>query len=256
MGIRIKKVLGYGLTDLKVDADNRIIDPRINPKSRLFSYEKSEVKETEKYLKFLNERKELEPDNFGIVMEIMALEQVISDKKSFYYSPRSCVTHEDEGGLPEVLVITPFGSLSEWTRSDDNLDYYQDFSRRGDNFSEPLVELIDMNLYPYDAYYLNANTGEKVNIDYVNVWRRLKDKHAEDKALRLTDPNIEIKNEVTDEAILALAQKMGFSDPEDLGKNLAQQIPESLTYLNEWGKLFTDPKYLLDLRPMIYTYWN
>lgn len=243
MGIRIHKVLGYGLTDLQV-ADGKIVDPRINPKSVLLSYSKSS--KLEPYLEYLRDRASGKHDgtkDISAQIEATFIEQLSGKKKQPKATPYDCVTWETEGGLPNVFVLTPLGLVNEWHRWDDTIDYYE-----AEGNPEPGLKLLKTGAYPYDGW-MDSKTGDPLNTSSVSYWRHFRE--------TLNQSDKEIDEVSFAKTLTYFAKEAGYKgDTAEFEQRIAPSIPDPIRFLVDWGQLFVNPKDVLQLRPMIYTYWN
>ncbi|MFE0472419.1 hypothetical protein ACFW2V_12465 [Streptomyces sp. NPDC058947] len=124
MGLRLHKVMGYGLTDV-ASKDYRITDPRINADSFLLDRgEDASAPQpydewlAERYPAFDPESAKPNLDNLDAVLEQQLLE------KSGAEDALKVVTWEGEYGLPNVLVVRPAGETN-WHRYNDPIDYQE-----------------------------------------------------------------------------------------------------------------------------------
>lgn len=243
MGIRIHKVLGYGLSDVKTNSSGEINDPRINAKSPLVNWRESKSKkDLTSYLDFVAKKIDADPDDFDADFELFFLRAQIENPSKEMPNPYDTVTHEGEGGMERVLMLTPIMELKEWQRSDDTIDYYEDHLNNPD-VGSPSLKLIEGGIYPYSgAGYVNARTGEKVNWGGLDVLKFVKKEYEAGKIA---------KGEYQ-----SFIENIGFESEADMDKNLCPKVPEPIKLLIEWGKLFTSPETIYQLRPYLYTYWN
>jgi hypothetical protein len=122
MGIRVHKVLGYGLTDLKVGQDFRIDDPRVNPQGILHADWNENGKRWSKgiYRDWLVKKKgEYGSDRFTIEMEEAGCVQE-------GWRPQQSFVHDAEQGMGNILCVIPAAYYHEWRRYDDAIDYYDE----------------------------------------------------------------------------------------------------------------------------------
>lgn len=219
MGIRIRKVMGYGLTDVET-SDQEITDTRINPESPLLRCETS-LKE---YLKYLKGK-----ECFEARME----ESVIHDGSVTERDLHSVLTWDPEYGMPNVLVITPLGYRREWIRYDDSLDYEEHFLVK-DATTEPSVKEIPTGIYPYSGY-MDRVTGERTD-NIVYTWRKL----------------LEMGAKVS--VVKTFSRSLGYESTEQAHDRIVPVVPLDVRHLAEFGSLFRDPGTWKRLRPMIYTF--
>lgn len=242
MGIRVTKVMGYGLTDVKT-RQWKIADSRINNKSPLLDWD-SDISYDD-YLNWLkaeypNSNKDFKHFN----MDMWLYREREEDGFDWKYStgtrhPAELIHHGIEYMEKNVLLIRPL-SCKDWDRHDDPIDYVEETFR----YSETEMGVtnwyreIPGGIFPYSGMFINARTGEKIE-DGITIWRILTWKDW-DKMYDLE----------------TVAKKSGFFDGEDARQNLVPQVPNEITDLVKWGKLFKDENAWKQLRPIIYTYWS
>lgn len=246
MGLRIHKVMGYGLTDV-TSKDYRITDSRINTDSILLD-RSEDVPAPQPYDEWLAERypafdaESTKPlfENLDAAMERQLLE------KSGAEDALRVVTWEGEYGLPNVLVVRPAGE-ADWHRHDDPIDY-QEEAIRG-NFTDYRVERTVGNIHPYEGIYMDARTGEQIigkQADLVRAWRRL-----------INAPLKEGVSEAERTAVLdKMAPRLGLDvkDHAEAERFIVPLVPDTIRRVCEWGELFTSPDVWRQLRPLVYTY--
>lgn len=242
MGIRVTKVLGYGLTDVKTRKWN-IADGRINRKSPLLDYDSDAT--LDDYLDWLKAEyptDEKKMEHFSMDMWLFR-ERERDDfdwfKETGAFDPRSLVHHGIEYMEKNVLLIRPL-SCKNWRRYDDPIDYVEEAEKFKDdpNGTVNWYKEIPGGIFPFSGSFMNARTGERVQ-DGITLYRVLT-WEGWDKIYDLED----------------LAPKMGFEDGDDARANLVPIVPDGIRDLVKWGKLFTNDDVWKQLRPMIYTYWS
>lgn len=243
MGIRVHKALGYALVDVQTDGHGYITDPRINAKSPLIHWRENKPKgNLESYMKFLSKKIAAEPDNFDIKMDLQSLRNRVENPSKIIPDPYRAATHEFEGGLANVLMLTPINDIDDWKRTDDIIDYYEDHLNNPEYEGSPTIRLIKDGIYPYSGSYVNARTAETIKwarLDVLKFVRRAYEEGTTSKAEYQT-----------------FIEKIGFESEADMDANLCPKIPESVKLLIEWGKLFVSSETIYQLRPYVYTYWN
>jgi len=166
MGIRIRRKLGYGLTDVQYDKEGwKFSDPRINASSFLLDYEtdKPDMADYREWLETNAEDTFVEGWYFSDLDEEKCRRCRPEDRLD------ELVTHDPEFGEPGVLLIRPLG-YRDWQRYDDSIDYYDANMGVG---AEPCVKLIDGGLYPFMGGYVDVRSGEKLG-DKIMWWVRAK----------------------------------------------------------------------------------
>jgi hypothetical protein len=230
MGIRVHKILGYGLTDV-LCGDFKIIDPRFT--DRLQNDDFSELT-FGSFIEFLEGKKELDGPDSEAAWTYITVQSLFRDCKKPKWDTYDSFFHDPEYGLKNVFVVVPAEESSRWYRHDDMIDYIEESSM------ESRVKLIDRSLYPYESY-MDARTGERVRngSQIISTMRYLE----------------QLEGLEGVEQSMSYAKEHGFSCKEDLFKILVPYVPHSVRYLCEWAGIFKDPKTALELRPMVYVYW-
>lgn len=253
MGIRIHKVLGYGLTDVQYDTDNwEMIDPRFNKKGYMcLGCEDQEEKFTnEGFDEYLAEevKKEdqlAEKDKYHM-RDLSVLkhlrEQELKDEKHVRYSDKDIfnkVIYNPEFGSSEVVVFQPVVFGNDWQRYDDIIDYYDPANHPVHGGPENGVILIDRAIYPFewlwDVRTIPPTSLTSVEYNLYNMTRSGTE-HA---------PNI-AQN---------LAETMNFESVEEMNDKIRAIIPDELIVLLKYLKIFEKDEYIYDLKPMLYSYW-
>lgn len=229
MGIRINKVIGYGLDDVATE-NGAISDPRINPDSPLLT---GIDDGGDDYWTFLGKAAEAGDETARNDLLMM---KMFTDQEA---DTRWLVTHQAEYGLPNVLVVRPVG-FPNWRRHDDPIDYQEEVLR--DDHPDPRVVRPLGGLYPFDGLHMDVRTGERIGGTMVNTWRR---------AASSTSKNEENRLAVLD----LLARGLGYADHDEAERFVAPFVPHEVRHVCAWGKLFTSKEVCFQLRPLIYAYW-
>jgi len=231
MGIRIRRKLGYGLTDVQYDKEAwKFSDPRINASSFLLDYEtdKPDMADYREWLETNAEDTFVEGWYFSDLDEEKCRRCRPEDRLD------ELVTHDPEFGEPGVLLIRPLG-YRDWQRYDDSIDYYDANMGVG---AEPCVKLIDGGLYPFMGGYVDVRSGEKLG-DKIMWWVRAKN-----------------GGNVDPTKLDILAQTCGFRDHAEALEFVHPEVPAPIANLCRFGQLFTSDEVIRQLRPMLYTYWS
>ena len=148
MGIRIHKVIGYGLNDLSLEGytGDLSLDSRFNPEGYFcLNYEDREkkfsLKEFRVQLQIMGSASGL--DNIFYRL----LDREIEEKK---FDFDDLFVWDDEGGLANVCVFIPPGHKEQWSSFDGQIEYYEETVLHG---QQPHVLLVDRPLYPYVNYF-------------------------------------------------------------------------------------------------------
>lgn len=229
MGIRINKVLGYGLTDVQAE-DGYISDPRINSNSPLLRGEL----DVASYIQWLWENF---PDDFDANLEI----KLIRDS---YIESRPLLTYDREGNsngyFDGVISLRPFGH-DNWHRYGDIIDTEEDYALYGDSM-DSRATLLKYGIFPYSSDWMDSRTGEKLDRTAARVIKILIDRE---------NGQTERRN-----AADRLARSLNFDDADHALKYIAPMVPLGIRRLAQWTELFTDSAAWTQLRPMLYVYWS
>lgn len=282
MGVRVHKMLGYGLTDLTFEK-NDLTDPRINLKSVALGYEGDDDEDREKldadeamdeYAAWLKakyahldekvQRMELIHDEAWPQLDRWFLRDRAAgprgeanwskDKLEGYRLGRrerrrdlaDCFTYNAEYGLGNVICIQPLG-CHDWYRYDDMIDWVEESQLKRQDTDYPQINWVEElpdGIYPFSALFMDNQTGKRLSTNGpIMLWRRLVShykKHPEDY-----DPYCD-----------ELARAMGYADHAEALTRITPEVPGEIRDLCEWTKLFVDPKTVLTLKPILYTWWG
>lgn len=237
MGIRVHKTLGYGLSDVKTKdgAGWHITDERINLEAAPFKSGK-ECPSIEEYREWLEASRKAGDIEIDLELSFLREPEPGDPKFTLDYA----VTHEGEFGLPNVLLITPPTYQRNWSRLDDTIDYIEETYLQKDvrTPQENRADVLRHGIYPFIGY-MDKRTGEKLD-DRIFNW------------IRGTNATKELDTIELD----LLAKACGFESNADAWENVAPIIPRDITNLANFLELFTSPDVLLQLRPILYTYWS
>jgi hypothetical protein len=242
MGIRIRKIMGYGLADLHLDEEQQLADPRLRK-----NVQKSLNQPIMGYAEWLRALHEADPKN----------DMVADDRWRFPYredgskqlakvegKARDWITLLDgeEYSLTDghgLILFQPYG-FKDWYRYDDDMDYVQhslQHDMEGDDALAPTVQYLPYNPYPHDGNYRRRDTGELIR----SPW--------------LTDMNRAL-HQGDDVIATFAAEKMGFASVADYQLNVYQAPPNNVIEFATWTGIFKDPTTARFLKPMLLTYWS
>lgn len=223
MGIRIHKVLGYGLPKCKYGKD-----PRVKNKD-LFSGEGiRDVMST--FLKFLKIKEVDAVDSFNIKLTIGRL----SDLKKTY-DMYNCIHYNYynlESKSPNGPMVISLPHNENHRRYDDDIDYCECIDQADS------VKIIPHGIYPYSGTYIDSRTGQRLTITDLDVgyWR---------------------VNEITSQNFEGCKDKSwNFKTYKEFKKYTTPMIPPEIELFCECFDFFVDPLTVYQLKPMIYTYWS
>lgn len=235
MGIRVHKVLGYGLTDVVCES-YRISDPRINPESKFVNDDLWDL-EVEDYRDWLKEKSEGGRDDLGN-MDYWIMKERLEDSRGRKYSMSDSFVHQAEYGLDNVILLSPV-THTDWRRFDDSIDYVEEtYMRERGETQIDRVNVLPHGIYPYSSIYMDCRTGERLKDPHETLWRR-----------RFFHEGI------TDSDRDGIAKVLGFENFEEANKVIAPIVPREIRDLAEYGELFLDPMGWTQLRPLHYVYW-
>lgn len=156
-----------------------------------------------------------------------------------------------------VLVVSPFSVASEWNRYDDSIDYAEALLKMEDeertDIIENTVRYLPHNQYPYDGQYMHEVTGEPLSHDVRMVMQYVK------TALELIAEKGQLDHKDTVELLRRTDVKLqgeGFASYEDLKTHMVPLVPQEVRDICEWLEIFDDERKVLELRPMLLTYWG
>jgi len=242
MGVRPNKVIGYGLTNLKVK-DYKVIDSRINKEGIIFNWEKYEQESITQYLQ--NIKCDVE-DNLDQYLNYSMVKHALNENPDL--EPADCIICNTEYGLDNILVIVPPGHADKWVRHDNTLDWYQETYPYNNAFESQKnrVQTLNNGIFPYSEMYMDKRTNHEFSsreeMDSIILIIRL-----------ITYSQSTLKEESP--ALSKLVNKLGFNNLEEYQENVVPIIPDCVQTFCEYYKIFNDPETVYELRPMIYTYW-
>lgn len=251
MGIRIRKILGYGWDDFEgFDKDPRIKDnwKDKNYNHNSFTY-KGFLEYCEKRLGEIREKYPKEEDRMFIdeYFSLLWISRGFKNNESSYKEldddaiHYDSISYDEEFGYDNVIVFTiPW--QKDWYRYDDIIDYYQWHKKS----IGPHVKVINRPIYPYD-FYINSKTGNRVKFEYRDTYSFLNDliKKEKDEKRKL-DLKLGLEK---------VCKEAGFDGTEDASKHFVPGIAEDVRLIIDYFQIFKNPLVVHTLKPMIYTYW-
>lgn len=235
MGMRIHKILGYGLDDVQHEG-GRITDPRINVSGHLLMAPDQVGPEYRAHLEKLRDAEREHSDAwFDIETEI----QLLRATPGRLDWP---VTWECEYGRQDVLLIRPM-AFGKWSRYDDPIDYAEECALHEDP-TAPRVVPLPQGIWPFESLYMDSRDGRRLDGTVKWVFDRLM--HG-----KTDGPTPEQRR-----AVDHLAHRLGFDDADQARTCIVPWVPGDVRRIASWGSLFTEPDVWLKLRPMLYVYWS
>lgn len=219
MGIRVKKMLGYGLTNVKPD------DPRINWVGLDMMHD-LDVKD---YLEWLNAGNGIDNSERHLLGHSLSH----NEKINLY----GCVVHDSEYGLSNVLCLRPTW-LTDWYRSDDAIDWVEETylkAPRNEN-GEAWVRTLRVSPYPFSGAYMDSRTGVRLGPEVLS-WMR-------------------VRNAIDDESIQNEMCALFGMTYKQARRYVVPLVPDEIRNLAMFTGLFTSPDTWMQLRPMVYCWWS
>ena len=247
MGIRVRKVIGYGFDDLNIKEGefDLCLDKRFNPEG----YFCSDWEER-------NEKWTME--EFQVQLKIMASNSLKKDWDSMNYAMLDhaiakgdfsdfddLIAFDPEFGSSNVCVFVPPGSSQRWCQNDSQVDYYEETVR---NRQTSHVLHVDRPLYPYESWVdLRNDPPTRLESIADALHRQAHFAHLN------VDPH--------DQGMIADLRKaamdeLGFESWKELEKSIVPIIPPELLVTLKYLKVFNNPSDAYRLKPMIYTFWS
>ena len=229
----LHKMMGYGLVDVQLNERDKITDPRINASSILLDYEREEEATVRNYVSST-----LESDE--------RLEAVLQGWHWGHMDPEStdpfdAVNLLSETSVPNTLILRSVGDR-DWHRRGSLLDSYVEQEHNAKE--QDHVSFLRGGIHPYSNRFMDVTTHEVVDWYAIGDWVRAVNDNKPSERLEMA-------------AFYAL-EKLGWGDigHEALKKRIAPMPPQEIIDLAKFGKLFTTPETVFELRPMIATFWR
>ncbi|ACL42313.1 hypothetical protein Achl_4362 (plasmid) [Pseudarthrobacter chlorophenolicus A6] len=235
MSLRIRKVLGYALTDV-VPADQRI-----NWDSPLLDL--VGVKPT--FGDFMHHLEAAGPFEDPELEDVDMVRAGIGNQLS--YRLGSCVVHSFDYGLPSVMALVPPSYASTWIQ-DDNIFDYVEAHLGGEADTSPALHDVP-GIDPYDGRWMDKATGLELNYNYVRGYRRALALNSDVEQHDIAARRISFAGRPRPEEPL-------FADAAIAAERLTRLVPAEIRELALLGNLFTDQGTWTSLRPILYTYWS
>lgn len=242
MGIRINKVLGYGLTDVETTGKyNEILnDFRFNPKGYFALHaEDQEEKFTDHgFDAYLDAHKEHPDDIVNDLSVLRHLREREQDENTHNYRTgiRHRLIYDSEFGMPNVMVFQPPVFGSDWSRYDDIIDYYDPQQQAEGGGCGIGYTMVNRALYPFESF-----------CDY---------REHPPKLLRGNEWHSYIDAKNSPQMVEYALNDFGFESEEEMHQYIHPMIPKELIALLKYCKVFAKDEYIFQLRPMIYWYWS
>jgi len=241
MGIRVRKVIGYGFDDLNVEEFELNTDERFNPEG-YFCLDWEDREEAFPMKEFQVQLKIMAADgNDDDRINYALLNQTID--RGDFTDFLDLIAFDPEFGSSNVCVFVPPGNSKRWCQNDSQIDYYEETVR---NRQQSHVLHIDRPLYPYESWVdLRNNPPTRLTGLTDSLHRQARFAH-----LNTDDLDMQMNFRK-----LAL-EKLEFTSWPDLENTIVPIIPPELVVALTYLKVFNDPSTIHRLKPMIYTFWS
>ncbi len=231
MGIRINKVLGYGITDIKLDHNENIIDKRINL-DVLYKLNTFVIDE------FIDYIKEQDINKIEKTLLISSIKSIMNEEK-IEENLSDYIIYDPEYGSNTTLLIAPI-TCPHWSRRDDTIDYHEETT-----LYEQRTRVFELKngIFPWTGSYISRKTGKRFtntgNVPKHNIARQFK----------ITEPE-------KDELRLEYAKSLNYRSIDEAEEDIGIFIPEEVRLFCEFIGVFKDNKYINYLKPLVYVYWS
>jgi hypothetical protein len=251
MGVRIHKVLGYGLIDVKPDKYDILGDSRFNPDG-YFGIDQELANEEdftqEKYIEYLQKQKAIfeeqcekneNPENLSCKYEAtmdLAIDSHFFQRLKLQgktWDISKCFAYQSEYGMPNVMCVVGSCFCESHNRYADDIDYYEERIKKPESIN--YYNVLPQGIYPYEGLYFNKNTGEELHCDIAGYFY--------------------LKEVERFERAEIIAKSFGFDNGKHLEESVKPVIPDPIKAICKFAKIFKDDKTILDLIPILYVYW-
>ena len=247
MGLKINKILGYGLIDLETKG-YEITDTRVNPEGFMgANYQHREERwSVSGFLEFWE--KEISSVDLPITdfhLTKMAFDQKGKKPDELHYS----VIHRTEYGDSKVLCVVPPSCRDRWHRHDDIIDYTEDTE-----VYEQQNRLITLpwGIWPWIGSFMDLNgeqyVGKNASIA-MEFWRN-------EAWLRRNNRSRGKKAQMRKKAASYFAEALGFPSRDEAQQGVRPKIPEEVQVLCRYLNLFSNDKTIFQMWPMFYVFWS
>ena len=263
MGIRIKRHLGYALTDFEGEQDSRVNTEIFKDRWELCDdYVKFAIENIDEAVKILEA--ELDEDSYRIQFwadDIRHLEDVP------YYKRPDAVTYQPEFGMENVLLFQPVHKEG-WYRRDDIMDHYAHHAQHQISYEPELVDLREelgltsIHTYPKQMHrHPDAETPEEKVDSFIAEQKahgsRLSFMYNE--GFGLMEGVLEGRDYNRMVGLFGEDRKPDVRDEElltHLKEDWYTHVPADIRLFARWSGIFTDFNTVYTLKPVLYTYWS
>lgn len=231
MGLRLNKVLGYGINNA---ADHLVH----NYKDRIDIFQNNTT------YGHIKEWIKSSDNKYGEdASDVYFYWDIAGKATQRYFDFYNWVSYPCENNSLNTLVFTT--SDKEWRRYDNSMDYIEYYKQFGRTTVDDLnIITLNSNIYPFKKM-INLNTQQLVSptdISTMLSW------------FNTQSYVLGLKSKGTTKDILA---KHGIASYRDFKRNIKPLLPNIHRYIINFSGIFKDPqRTLLELNPMIHTYWD
>lgn len=236
MSLRFNKILGYAMT-----IPNNQVNEIVNPDG---AYASDLPFDLQEYYEFLDKKysapatREKKYDAIKSDLETMDPE----DPKTYYPSNFVTIFRDEYNDEDQTyLIVTPISVASEWRRSDDSIDTYEQaylYRNENDVDYSPTIKFFDHGLFPYEGNFLNFRTGKRIDS---LLYRKIE--------TSINDPR-DSKN------LQELFTQAEVSDIKDFKNVVHPAAPINAIDIAEYLRIFIFNDLAIRLRPALLTFWS
>lgn len=222
MGIRVHKVIGYGLTDVTGPDDRRFTRNLYDLAEELWETPWEEV-----LLRVAKIEKGL------MCRGVSTFAYHRSWWKDGVHETTPFLSYDDEFGLKNVVLFTS-PLYPSWHRHDETMDWMEET----ENFSQDSrVQVFQRPIYPFEGW-MDKRTGNFVRVECNPL-----QSHGRDRDAPFSEK-------------LVLPGHNGYKTWGEAYDNTVPVIPLDITLMCRAFTVFKSDSTLLQLRPMLYVYWG
>lgn len=243
MGIRIHKMIGYGLDDVKYDNEKcEMIDPRFS-KTGYFGmdcYKQEDNFTDEGFDEYVSRAIAEDTSDLKLLQRGRSTTKKKKGHYSYEDSISDCVVYDPEFGLDNVVLFTPPGFNKNWKRYDDIIDYYEPSHHEADGGIGSGITLLKRTIWPFESY-VDCRTMPPTRLNSLQ-WSLFVDSNQD--------------NKYAEGCAEAFVKTMNFESVEEMRKMIRPIVPEELVVLLKYLNVFENEEDIHQLKPMLYWYWG